>query len=62
MLSGLNGPLWLSLLQIIGTLFNCPRWTIFSESGIDIARQDFWQGGFDVIDKAVKELEDLPIE
>ena len=35
---------------------------ILAESGIDIASQDFWQGGFDVIDGMVKELEDLPIE
>ncbi len=35
---------------------------ILSESGIDISSQAFWQGGFDVIDGMVKELEDLPIE
>ncbi|HDN04583.1 MAG TPA: M3 family oligoendopeptidase [Chloroflexi bacterium] len=35
---------------------------ILAEAGIDIASQDFWQGGFDVIDGMVKELEDLPIE
>lgn len=35
---------------------------ILTESGIDINSQDFWQGGFDVIDRMVKELEDLPIE
>jgi len=35
---------------------------ILAESGIDIASQDFWQGGFDVIDGMVKELEELPIE
>ncbi|MCD6423959.1 MAG: M3 family oligoendopeptidase [Anaerolineales bacterium] len=35
---------------------------ILAESGIDIASQDFWQGGFDVIGGMVKELEDLPIE
>ena len=36
--------------------------SILSESGIDINSQDFWQGGFDVIDRMVKDLEDLPIE
>ncbi len=36
--------------------------SILAESGIDIASQDFWQGGFDVIDGMVKELKDLPIE
>jgi len=35
---------------------------ILSEAGIDISSQVFWQGGFDVIDGMVKELEDLPIE
>jgi oligoendopeptidase F len=35
---------------------------ILSEAGIDIASKDFWQGGFDVIDRMVKDLEDLPIE
>ncbi len=35
---------------------------ILSESGIDISSKDFWQGGFDVIERMVKELEDLPIE
>ncbi len=35
---------------------------ILKDSGIDISSKDFWQGGFDVIDRMVKELEDLPIE
>ena len=35
---------------------------ILSEAGIDIASKDFWQGGFDVIDRMVKDLEDLPLE
>lgn len=35
---------------------------ILAESGIDISSHDFWQGGFDVIEGMVKELEDLPIE
>jgi oligoendopeptidase F len=35
---------------------------ILKESGIDINSQDFWQGGFDVINGMVKELEALPIE
>jgi len=35
---------------------------ILKDSGIDISRKDFWQGGFDVIEGMVKELEDLPIE
>ncbi len=35
---------------------------ILSGAGIDINSQDFWQGGFDVIDGMVKELEELPVE
>jgi oligoendopeptidase F len=35
---------------------------ILADSGIDISSKDFWQGGFDVIERMVKELEDLPIE
>ncbi len=35
---------------------------ILAESGIDISSQKFWQGGFDVINGMVKELENLPIE
>ena len=35
---------------------------ILSEAGIDISRSAFWQGGFDVIDGMVTELENLPIE
>lgn len=35
---------------------------ILSEAGIDINSPAFWQGGFDVIDGMVKELEGLPIE
>jgi oligoendopeptidase F len=35
---------------------------ILSEAGIDISDKKFWQGGFDVIEGMVKELEDIPIE
>jgi len=35
---------------------------ILSKADIDINSQAFWQGGFDVIDGMVKELEGLPIE
>jgi oligoendopeptidase F len=34
---------------------------ILSESGIDISSPKFWQGGFDVIESMVKELEGLPM-
>jgi oligoendopeptidase F len=32
---------------------------ILAEAGIDIASAEFWQGGFDVVDGLVKQLEDL---
>jgi len=32
---------------------------ILSEAGIDIESADFWQGGFDVVDGLVKQLEEL---
>jgi len=35
---------------------------ILKDSGIDVSSKEFWQGGFDVIGRMVKELEDLPIE
>ena len=35
---------------------------ILSEAGIDIFSKKFWQGGFDVIESMVKQLEGLPIE
>jgi len=35
---------------------------ILKDSGIDVSSKEFWQGGFDVIEGMVKELEDLPIE
>ena len=35
---------------------------ILKDSGIDVSSKEFWQGGFDVIERMVKELEDLPIE
>ena len=35
---------------------------ILKDSGIDVSSKEFWQGGFDVIERMVKELEDLPIK
>ncbi len=35
---------------------------ILSESGIDVSNKKFWQGGFDVIERMVKELEELQID
>jgi oligoendopeptidase F len=34
---------------------------ILSEAGIDIYSADFWQGGFDVINQMIDQLEKLPI-
>ena len=35
---------------------------VLSEAGINIRDPKFWQGGFDVLEKLVSELESLPIE
>ena len=35
---------------------------ILKEAGINIRDPKFWQGGFDVLDKLVGELEKLPVE
>ena len=35
---------------------------ILSESGIDVSSKKFWQGGFDVIERMVKELEELQMD
>lgn len=35
---------------------------ILSDSGIDVSSKKFWQGGFDVIERMVKELEELQID
>jgi len=34
---------------------------ILSEAGIDISREEFWQGGFDVIRNLVEQLEAIPL-
>ncbi len=34
---------------------------ILAEAGIDIRQENFWQGGFDVLDDLVRQLEALPI-
>ena len=34
---------------------------ILSESGIDISSKDFWQGGFNVVDEQIKQLEAIEI-
>jgi oligoendopeptidase F len=52
-------PGYISILEAGGS--QAPA-KILSDAGIDINSPDFWQGGFDVINGMVKELEDLPIE
>jgi oligoendopeptidase F len=52
-------PGYLSILEAGGS--RSPA-EILAEAEIDIESPDFWQGGFDVINGMVKELEDLPIE
>ena len=32
---------------------------LLAESGMDVTKAEFWQGGFDVIDGMVKKLESL---
>jgi len=32
---------------------------LLAESGMDVTKPEFWQGGFDVIDGMVKKLESL---
>ena len=52
-------PGYLSILEAGGS--KAPE-EILSEAGIDIESADFWQGGFDVIERMIEELESLPIE
>ena len=35
---------------------------ILADAGIDIHRADFWQGGFNVIDDLVKQLEGMSVK
>jgi len=35
---------------------------ILGEAGIDVSKAEFWQGGFDVIEAMIAELEALPVE
>lgn len=35
---------------------------VLSEAGIDIHSAEFWQGGFDVIERLVEQLEAIPVE
>ena len=35
---------------------------VLTEAGVDIRSAKFWQGGFDVLEKLVSELEQLPAD
>lgn len=52
-------PGYLSILEAGGS--QAPA-EILAEADIDIKSSDFWQGGFDVIERMIEELEGLPIE
>jgi oligoendopeptidase F len=51
-------PRYLKILQAGGS--QAPA-QILTEAGIDIARPEFWQGGFDVINRMIDRLAQLPI-
>jgi oligoendopeptidase F len=34
---------------------------LLSEAGIDVYSSQFWQGGFDVLEQMIGQLESLPI-
>ena len=52
-------PKYLKLLSAGGS--EAPE-KILSAAGVDIRDPKFWQGGFDVLEKLVSELEELPVE
>jgi oligoendopeptidase F len=35
---------------------------VLAEAGIDVYSAEFWQGGFDVIDQMIDQLEALPVQ
>jgi oligoendopeptidase F len=35
---------------------------LLAEAGIDVCQAAFWQGGFDVLNKLVEELEKMPVK
>ncbi len=48
-------------LKILSTGGSQAPAQILTEAGIDIAQASFWQGGFDVIDQLVAQLEAMPV-
>jgi len=52
-------PGYISILEAGGS--RAPA-DILSEAGIDITDANFWQGGFDVLEGMIEELESLPVE
>jgi len=49
-------------LKILSTGGSAAPAQVLADAGIDIASEDFWQGGFDVIDGLVKRLEEIPVQ
>jgi oligoendopeptidase F len=49
-------------LKILSTGGSMAPAQILAEAGIDIYQASFWQGGFDVIDQLVSQLEAMPVE
>lgn len=52
-------PKYLKILSAGGSM--APA-SVLQEAGIDIRSEQFWQGGFDVLDKLEKQLEDVKVE
>ena len=49
-------------LKILSTGGSKAPVDVLAEAGIDIRQASFWQGGFDVIDELVKQLEAMPVK
>lgn len=49
-------------LKLLSTGGSEPPARILSEAGIDIRQTAFWQGGYDVVDALIQQLESLPVE
>lgn len=52
-------PRYLELLSAGGS--DSPM-RILERAGIDVSTPDFWNGGFQVVDEALKQLEEMPVE
>ncbi|MFM8319314.1 MAG: M3 family oligoendopeptidase [Chloroflexota bacterium] len=50
-------PRYLQLLSAGGSL---PPMTVLDQAGVDVRQAAFWQGGYDVVARAIEQLEQLP--